>query len=116
MKKFAIALITAGLALSATACSTSTQLTTKETCERIQSVVSNPSNNAGKTGLNRLANQLRPIEAVASDDLKPILSTIVEYSDEQAKETPDADKLADMQSDYQKAGSDFSQFCSAAAQ
>ncbi|MFD0758292.1 hypothetical protein [Arthrobacter ulcerisalmonis] len=53
---------------------------------------------------------------MASDDLKPILSTIVEYSDEQAKETPDADKLADMQSDYQKAGSDFSQFCSAAAQ
>lgn len=112
MKKFATALFAAGLVLSATACSTSQQLSTAETCERIQSVVSNPANNAGKTGMNRLANQIRPIHAVASDDLKPALESILEYTDEQAKETPDEAKLAELQADYEQAGSTYSQFCS----
>jgi hypothetical protein len=112
MKKFATALIAAGLVVSATACTTSNQLTTAETCERIQSVVSNPANNAGKTGMNRLANQIRPIHAVASDDLKGALESIIEYTDEQAKETPDEDKLAELTADYEEAGSTYSQFCS----
>lgn len=112
MKKFATVLFAACLVASATACSASHQLTTAETCERIQSVVSNPANNAGKTGMNRLANQIRPIHAVASDDLKPALESILEYTDEQAKETPDEDKLAELQADYEEAGSTYSQFCS----
>ena len=85
MKKFTTALFAAGLVVSATACTASNQLSTAETCERIQSVVSNPANNAGKTGMNRLANQIRPIEAVASDELKP---------------------------GYEEAGSTYSRFCS----
>lgn len=112
MKKFATALIASGLVVSATACTASNQLTTAETCERIQSVVSNPANNAGKTGMNRLANQIRPIHAVASDDLKGALASILEYTDEQAKETPDEAKLGELQSGYEKAGATYSQFCS----
>ncbi|TLM82645.1 hypothetical protein FDW83_11865 [Pseudarthrobacter sp. NamE2] len=112
MKKLATALLAAGLLASATACSESHQLSTAETCERIQSVVSNPANNAGKTGMNRLANQIRPIHAVASDDLKPALASILEYTDEQAKESPDEAKLAELQAGYQQAGNTYSQFCS----
>jgi hypothetical protein len=112
MKKFATALFAAGLVVSATACSTSHQLSTAETCERIQAVVSSPANNAGKTGMNRLANQIRPIHAVASDDLKPALASILEYTDEQAKETPDEAKLSELQAGYEQAGSTYSQFCS----
>lgn len=111
MKKFTIALFAAGLAVSATACTASNQLTTQETCERIQAVVSSPANNAGKTGMNRLANQIRPIHAVASDDLKPALESILEFTDEQAKEAPDEDKLADLSADYQEAGTTFSSLC-----
>ncbi|MDQ0119722.1 hypothetical protein AB0280_04970 [Pseudarthrobacter sp902506025] len=111
MKKFATALFAAGLVASATACTATHQLTTAETCERIQAVVSNPANNAGKTGMNNLANQIRPIHAVASDDLKPALASILAYTDEQVKENPDKDKLADLQSGYQEAGSTYSKFC-----
>ncbi len=112
MKKLTTALLAAGLVLSATACTASNQLSTAETCERIQSVVSNPANNAGKTGMNRLANQIRPIHAVASDDLKPALQSILEYTDEQAKEAPDEAKLSELQAGYEQAGSTYSQFCS----
>ncbi|MET1085777.1 MAG: hypothetical protein ABWY04_01440 [Arthrobacter sp.] len=112
MKKLATALIAAGLLVSATACTASNQLTTAETCERIQSVVSNPANNAGKTGMNRLANQIRPIHAVASDDLKPALESILAYTDEQAKETPDETKIAELQAGYEEAGSTYQRFCS----
>ena len=112
MKKLATVLFAAGLLASATACSASQQLSTTETCERIQSVVSNPANGAGKTGMNRLANQIRPIHAVASDDLKPALQSILEYTDEQAKETPDEAKLAELQSGYEQASGTYSRFCS----
>lgn len=112
MKKLATALIAAGLVASATACTASNQLTTAETCERIQSVVSSPANNAGKTGMNRLANQIRPIHAVASDDLKGALASILAYTDEQAKETPDEAKLGELKSGYEEAGATYSQFCS----
>ena len=112
MKKFTTALFAAGLVVSATACTASNQLSTAETCERIQSVVSNPANNAGKTGMNRLANQIRPIEAVASDELKPALQSILEFTDEQAKETPDEAKLAELQPGYEEAGSTYRRFCS----
>lgn len=112
MKKLATALFAAGLVASATACTASNQLSTAETCERIQTVVSSPANNAGKTGMNRLANQIRPIHAVASDDLKPALKAILDYTDEQAKETPDEAKLSELQPDYEEAGSTYSEFCS----
>jgi hypothetical protein len=112
MKKLATALIAAGLVVSATACNASNQLSTAETCERIQTVVSNPANNAGKTGMNRLANQIRPIHAVASDDLKPALASILAYTDEQAKETPDEATLTELQAGYEQAGNTYSQFCS----
>lgn len=111
MKKLATVLIAAGLVLSASACSAPTKLSTAETCSRVKAVLSNPATNAGKTGLVRLANQIRPIEAVASDDLKTALGSIIEYTDEQARETPDKDKLAGMESDYRAAGATFSEFC-----
>lgn len=113
MKKFATALIAAGLVLSASACTAPTKLSTKETCDRVQVVVSNPSNGGGqtKTGLVRLANQLRPIEAVASDDLRPALGSLVEYADEASKENPDQDKMAQMQGNSQAANTALSTFC-----
>lgn len=111
MKKFATALIAAGLVASATACSPSNQLSNAETCERVQVVLSSPANAAGKTGMNMLANQIRPIHAVASDDLKEPLASILEYTDEQAKETPDEAKLAGLTEGYQEASKTFSSVC-----
>jgi hypothetical protein len=112
MKKLTTVLIAAGLVFSASACTAPTKLSTAETCERLQVVLSNPGNsNSGKTGLVRLANQIRPIEAVASDELKPALGSYIEYADEASKETPDEEKLAKMQSDSQEANATLSNFC-----
>lgn len=113
MKKLATALIAAGLVLSASACTAPTKLSTTQTCERIQVVLSNPSNGGGqtKTGLVRLANQIRPIEAVASDDLKPALGSLIEYADEASKENPDTGKIAEMQANNQAANTALSNFC-----
>ncbi|MCC2660078.1 MAG: hypothetical protein K0R37_852 [Arthrobacter sp.] len=111
MKKLTTALLAAGLLLSASACS-SPQLSTAETCDRVRTVVSSPTGNMGKTGMIKLANQIRPIEAVASDDLKPALRAILDYADESVKEHPDSAKLNELSTAYQNAGSTYSQFCS----
>jgi hypothetical protein len=58
-----------------------------------------------------LGNRLRPILAGASDDLKPSVQAILDYTDESAKENPDAEKLAGMQEGYQQAGATFSRLC-----
>ena len=110
MKKLTTALLAAGLLLSASACS-SPQLSTAETCDRVRTVVSSPTGNMGKTGMIKLANQIRPIEAVASDDLKPALGSFIEYADEASKETPDEARLAEMQSNNEAANTALSSFC-----
>ncbi|PTT67734.1 hypothetical protein [Arthrobacter sp. HMWF013] len=112
MKKLATVLVAAGLVFSASACTAPTKLSTAETCDRVKAVLSNPANNIGKSGLTRLANQIRPIEVVASDELKPALGSIIEFTDESAKEAPDEAKLSGLESDYQNAGTAFTQFCS----
>ncbi|MBT2533990.1 hypothetical protein J7E83_18050 [Arthrobacter sp. ISL-48] len=111
MKKLTTALLATGLILSASACAAETKLSTAETCDRIKIAVSSPANAIGKTGMTRLANQIRPIEAVASDDLKAALQSIIEFTDESAKETPDAEKLSTLQDGYQEAGSTYQKFC-----
>ena len=111
MKKLTTALLAAGLILSASACSAPAKLTTEQTCDRIKIVVSNPSASAGKTGMNILANRLRPVISVASDELKPSVEAIVAWADESAKESPDEEKLGTLTADYQKAGSTFGQHC-----
>jgi hypothetical protein len=58
-----------------------------------------------------LANKLRPIVAGASDELKPAVQAIIEFTDESAKENPDAEKLAGLQDGYQKAGATFTELC-----
>ncbi len=104
MKKITTALLAAGLVLSASACSAPQQLSTADTCSRVKTVISNPTNTTDKTGTIRVANQLRPIEAVSSDELKPTLKTIVDYLDESSKDSPDAAKLNALKNDYQNAG------------
>jgi hypothetical protein len=49
---------------------------------------------------------------VASDDLKSALQSIIDYTDESAKETPDADKLSALQGGYEEAGSTYTKLCS----
>jgi hypothetical protein len=111
MKKLTTALLAAGLLLSASACA-APKLTTAETCDRVKTVVSSATANMGKTGMIRLANQIRPIEAVSSDDLKPTLQAILNYADESVKDNPDSEKLAGLKTEYQNAGSTYSKFCS----
>jgi len=111
MKKLTTVLLAAGLLVSASAC-TAPKLTTKETCERLNLVVSNPG--TGKPAMNRIANALRPLEAVASDELQPSLKALLEYADESAKQNPDEAKLGDLTAEYQKAGAKFSELCSGA--
>lgn len=111
MKKLITAVLAAGLLLSASACS-APKLSTAETCDRVKTVVSNPAASTGKTGMIRLANQIRPIEAVSSDDLQPALQAILDYADESVKDSPDAEKLNGLKTEYEKAGSTYSKFCS----
>ena len=111
MKKLTTAVLAAALLVSASACAAPTQLTTEQTCERIRIVGSDTSANAGKTGMIILGNRLRPILNGASDDLKPSVQAILDYTDESAKDSPDEGKLAGMQEAYQKAGATFSQLC-----
>ncbi len=112
MKKLTTVLLAAGLLVSASAC-TAPKLSTKETCERLNLVVSSPGG-TGKAALNRIANALRPLEAVASDELRPSLKALLEYADESAKQNPDEAKLGGLTEEYQKAGAKFSQLCSGA--
>jgi hypothetical protein len=106
MKKLTTALIAAGLTLSASACVSHPQLTTAETCERITSVMSSPP--GGKTGMISLANQIRTIEPVSSDDMKSTVQNLLDYADESAKATPDAQRLTELQTE---AGKTYGQFC-----
>jgi hypothetical protein len=39
------------------------------------------------------------------------VQAILDYADESAKENPDADKVAELQAGYQKAGATFGQLC-----
>jgi hypothetical protein len=112
MKKLTTALLAAGLVLSASACVGHPQLTTAETCERIKIVLSSPSASQGKTGMVRVANQIRSIEPVASDDLKPAVQAILDFVDESGKDEPDSGKLAELKTGYDKAGSTYSELCS----
>lgn len=112
MKKITTAVFAAGLVLSATACTATTQLSTAETCERVQTVLANPGNNVGKTGATQLANQIRPIETVASDELKTALASIIEYTDEASKAEPDEDVLTGLSEAYAEATSTFTASCS----
>ncbi|MCA4134177.1 hypothetical protein [Arthrobacter sp. M4] len=114
MKKLAITVLAAGLALSATACSP-TKLSNQETCERVNLVVSTPAgSNTGKAGTTRLANAIRPVEAVASDDLKPALRGILKFLDESIKKETDQAKLEELRPEYEKGVSTYNQFCSQA--
>ncbi|WP_426300124.1 hypothetical protein [Arthrobacter sp. R-11] len=112
MKKLTTVLLAAGLLVSASAC-TAPKLTTKETCERLNLVVSSPGG-ASKASMNRIANALRPLEAVASEELQPSLDALLKFADESAKQNPDEDKLAGLTEEYQKAGAKFSELCSGA--
>ncbi len=111
MKKLTTALLAAGLIVTASACSAPTQLTTKETCDRIKIVVSDTSASGGKAGMTILANRMRPLAAGASDELKTTVEAIRDYADESAKETPDEDKMGELEEGYQKAGTTFGQLC-----
>ncbi|WP_458113978.1 hypothetical protein M1D88_07835 [Arthrobacter sp. R1-13] len=106
MKKLTTALLAAALTLSASACVAHPQLTNAETCERIRDVMSNPP--TGKTGAVNLANQIRTIGPVSSDDLKSTVQALVELTDESAKDSPDVEKQGELQAVAQK---NFGEFC-----
>ncbi|WP_281449814.1 hypothetical protein [Paenarthrobacter nitroguajacolicus] len=114
MKKLTTVLIAAGLIASASACSAQQQLTTKETCDRVNvAAAGGISQTPSRTLSTRAANAVRPIESVASDEMKPVVTAILEYLDEQAKETPDEARMGELTTAFQEAGSRFGQLCSA---
>ncbi|MCY1309202.1 hypothetical protein D9M70_592750 [compost metagenome] len=59
----------------------------------------------------RLANAIRPIEAVSSDELKPALQAILDYADQSAKDNPEPAKIAALQADYENAGQTLRRVC-----
>ncbi len=119
MKKLTTVLIAAGLLASVTACSAQQQLTTAETCDRVSVVVASIPQNPSPTASNRAANAVRPIEPVASTEMKPVVTAIIEYLDEQAKEEPtDAAKKAERETRmqelelaFQEAGAKYGELC-----
>jgi len=111
MKKLTTVLIAAGLIASASACSAQQQLTTKETCDRIGVASASFPQTPSQTAANRAANAVRPIESVASDEMKPVVTAILEYLDEQAKANPDEARLGEVTSAFQEAGTKYGQLC-----
>lgn len=115
MKKLSTALLAAGLTLSASACVAHPQLTTPETCERIASVVA--SRPVGKTGMVGVANQIRTIEPVSSNDLKSTVQNLLDYADQTAlldssedpaKVKQDSEKVSKLLVDFQQG---YAEFC-----
>ncbi|MBM7794530.1 hypothetical protein [Paenarthrobacter ilicis] len=113
MKKLTTVLIAAGLIATASACSAQQQLTTAETCDRVGVVAAGIPQSQSKTAANRVANAMRPIEPVASSDMKPVVTAITEYMDELSKETPDEAKLGELGQAYQEAGTKYGELCRA---
>ncbi|SDW72003.1 hypothetical protein SAMN04487917_105230 [Arthrobacter sp. yr096] len=119
MKKLTTVLIAAGLIASASACSAQQQLTTAETCDRINVVVPSFPQGPGQTAANRAANAVRPIVNVASADMKPVVTSILAYLDELAKDEPqDAAekeahqaKLEEATAGFQEAGTKYGELC-----
>jgi len=114
MKKLTTVLIAAGLLVSASACSAQQQLSTKETCDRVNvAAAGGISQNPSRTLSTRAANAVRPIESVASDDMKPVVTAILEYLDEQSKENPNEERMGELTTNFQEAGAKFGQLCGA---
>ncbi|WP_275776403.1 hypothetical protein [Paenarthrobacter sp. Y-19] len=114
MKKLTTVLIAAGLLVSASACSGQQQLTTKETCDRVNvAAAGGISQNPSRTLSTRAANAVRPIESVASDEMKPVVTAILEYLDEQSKENPNEERMGELTTAFQEAGAKFGQLCTA---
>jgi hypothetical protein len=114
MKKLTTVLIAAGLLVSASACSAQQQLTTKETCDRVNvAAAGGISQNPSRTLSTRAANAVRPIESVASDEMKPVVTAILEYLDEQSKENPNEERMGELTTAFQEAGARFGQLCTA---
>ncbi|MBN9131259.1 MULTISPECIES: hypothetical protein [Paenarthrobacter] len=110
MKKLTTVLIAAGLLASASACS-APQLTTAQTCDRMAAAASGLTQESNKTATNRVANAIRPIQAVASDEMKPVVTSILDFLDEQAKSDPDEAKLGELTTAYQEAGTKYGELC-----
>jgi hypothetical protein len=113
MKKTLTVLIAAGTLLGAAACS-APKMTNEETCARIKTITASPTSGSDKFGMTRLANQIRPIEATASEELQAPLQSILDYLDESAKKNTDAAKLEELKAKYTAAGQSLSQTCGAA--
>ena len=114
MKKLTTVLIAAGLLVSASACSAQQQLTTAETCDRVNvAAAGGISQNPSRTLSTRAANAVRPIESVASDEMKPVVTAILEYLDEQSKENPNEERMGELTTAFQEAGAKFGQLCTA---
>lgn len=116
MKKTLTALIVAGALLGASGCSTAPKLSNAETCARIQGVGAGPASNSDKTGMIKLANRLRPIEATASDELKAPLRDIIDFLDESAKQDQDAGKLEELNAKSTAAGQSLGAVCGGGGQ
>ncbi|NUU32113.1 hypothetical protein [Arthrobacter sp. C9C5] len=110
MKKTLTVLIAAGTLLGAAACS-APKMTSEETCSRVKAITSSPTSSSDKFGMTRLANQIRPIEATASEELQAPLQSILDYLDESAKKEPDTAKLEELKAQYTAAGQKLSQTC-----
>lgn len=113
MKKLTTVLIAAGLLASASACSAQQQLTTAETCDRVGVAVASLPSNASKTATIRVANAIRPIEPVASTEMKPVVTAILEYSDELVKDDDHRDeaRMGELSAAYQEAGTKYGELC-----
>jgi ABC-type glycerol-3-phosphate transport system substrate-binding protein len=109
MKKTLTVLIAAGALLGVAACS-APSLSNEETCARIQNVAA-PKSGTDKPGMVRLANQIRPIEATASEALKAPLQSIVDFLDESTKEHADNAKLQQLQAEYTSAFQKLNEVC-----
>ena len=113
MKKLITAALAAGLLLSASACSAPRIVHCgnlrpgQDRCVEPRGQHRQDRNDPASPTRSGRSSRVTP------DDSAPaLLQAILDYADESVKENPDAEKLNGLKTEYEKAGSTYSKFCS----
>jgi hypothetical protein len=112
-QKLAIVVLAAGLLFGATGCTPA--MSTAETCDKMKTVVlgnlsmfGSGIDKARKTGM---IDQLKPMEATESPELRAMVTDTIEYLQESVKDNPDSSKVSELSARANKSASAFTKIC-----
>lgn len=109
-KKLTTTLVAAGLLLGATGCTPA--MSTSETCDKMKAVIlGNFGTGADKTRKTAMIDQLKPMEATESPELKTMVTDTLAYLQESVKDNPDSSKVSELSTTANRSGSAFTKVC-----